>query len=128
MTDSPGTRRDRRPAAALRHHGLLLLVLALAAAPIAYVGYREFDIDDPATGGDAGDSAAYARMALTGDLDGVPKPFRYRVVVPFLARGWMLAFGRPEVYDLRVAFAEVNQPGDAREKSGWKDAVAQLAA
>ncbi len=28
----------------------------------------------------------------------------------------------------RIAFAEVNQPGDAREQSGWKDAVAKLAA
>jgi peroxiredoxin len=28
----------------------------------------------------------------------------------------------------KVAFAEVNQPGDAREQSGWKDAVSQLAA
>jgi mycoredoxin-dependent peroxiredoxin len=28
----------------------------------------------------------------------------------------------------RIAFAEVNQPGDAREQSGWKNAVAQLAA
>ena len=28
----------------------------------------------------------------------------------------------------RVAFAEVNGPGDAREQSGWKDAVAKLAA
>jgi mycoredoxin-dependent peroxiredoxin len=27
-----------------------------------------------------------------------------------------------------IAFAEVNQPGDAREQSGWKDAVATLAA
>ena len=27
-----------------------------------------------------------------------------------------------------VAFAEVNQPGDARAQTGWKDAVAQLAA
>jgi peroxiredoxin len=27
-----------------------------------------------------------------------------------------------------VAFAEVNQPGDAREQSGWKDAVGTLAA
>ena len=27
-----------------------------------------------------------------------------------------------------IAFAEVNQPGDAREQSGWKDAVGQLAA
>ena len=30
--------------------------------------------------------------------------------------------------DGKIAFAEVNQPGDAREQSGWKDAVAQLAA
>ncbi len=30
--------------------------------------------------------------------------------------------------DGKVAFAEVNQPGDAREQSGWKDAVAELAA
>jgi alkyl hydroperoxide reductase subunit AhpC len=28
----------------------------------------------------------------------------------------------------KVTFAEVNQPGDAREQSGWKDAVAKLAA
>jgi mycoredoxin-dependent peroxiredoxin len=28
----------------------------------------------------------------------------------------------------KVAFAEVNQPGDARVQSGWKDAVGQLAA
>src|SRR3712207_5200859 len=28
----------------------------------------------------------------------------------------------------KVAFAEVNQPGDAREQSGWKDAVAAIAA
>src|SRR3954469_318764 len=28
----------------------------------------------------------------------------------------------------KIAFAEVNQPGDAREQSGWKDAVQQLAA
>ena len=27
-----------------------------------------------------------------------------------------------------VAFAEVNQPGDARAQTGWKDAVAQLTA
>jgi peroxiredoxin len=30
--------------------------------------------------------------------------------------------------DGKVAFAEVNQPGDAREQSGWKAAVAELAA
>jgi peroxiredoxin len=28
--------------------------------------------------------------------------------------------------DGKVAFAEVNSPGDVREQSGWKDAVAQL--
>lgn len=30
--------------------------------------------------------------------------------------------------DGTIAFAEVNQPGDAREQSGWKDAVAKIAA
>jgi peroxiredoxin len=30
--------------------------------------------------------------------------------------------------DGTIAFAEVNSPGDARAQSGWKDAVAQLAA
>ena len=30
--------------------------------------------------------------------------------------------------DGTIAFAEVNQPGDARQQSGWKDAVSQLAA
>ncbi len=28
----------------------------------------------------------------------------------------------------KIAFAEVNQPGDAREQTGWKKAVQQLAA
>ena len=28
----------------------------------------------------------------------------------------------------KIAFAEVNQPGDARQQSGWKDAVGRLAA
>ncbi|SNS10175.1 Peroxiredoxin [Geodermatophilus saharensis] len=28
----------------------------------------------------------------------------------------------------KIAFAEVNSPGDAREQSGWRDAVAKLAA
>ena len=28
--------------------------------------------------------------------------------------------------DGRIAFAEVNSPGDVREQSGWKDAVAKL--
>ena len=28
----------------------------------------------------------------------------------------------------RIAFTEVNGPGDVREQSGWKDAVARLAA
>ncbi|MGY1631948.1 peroxiredoxin [Geodermatophilus sp. SYSU D01186] len=28
----------------------------------------------------------------------------------------------------KIAFAEVNAPGDAREQSGWKDAVAKIAA
>jgi peroxiredoxin len=28
--------------------------------------------------------------------------------------------------DGKIAFAEVNGPGDVREQSGWKDAVAQL--
>jgi mycoredoxin-dependent peroxiredoxin len=28
----------------------------------------------------------------------------------------------------KIAFAEVNQPGDAREQSGWKDAVSALSA
>jgi alkyl hydroperoxide reductase subunit AhpC len=30
--------------------------------------------------------------------------------------------------DGTIAFTEVNSPGDAREQSGWKDAVGKLAA
>ena len=30
--------------------------------------------------------------------------------------------------DGKIAFAEVNSPGDVREQSGWKKAVAGLAA
>jgi peroxiredoxin len=30
--------------------------------------------------------------------------------------------------DGKIAFAEVNAPGDVREQAGWKDAVGQLAA
>lgn len=94
-----------------RHQGLLLLTFLLAAAPIVYVGFREFDIDDPATGGDDGDSAAYAQMALTGDLEGVQKPFRYRVVVPFLAHAWLHLGQRPDAGDVQATFAVLNLLG-----------------
>jgi hypothetical protein len=93
-----------------KQQGLLLLILALAAAPIVYVGLREFDIDDPATGGDTGDSATYARMVLTGDIEGVPKPYRYRVVVPFVAHLWLRVTGdgSPSTADVQATFAVLN--------------------
>ncbi|WP_116452341.1 hypothetical protein [Blastococcus litoris] len=106
-----GTTRRHAVLRWCRHQGLLLLTFLLAAAPIVYVGFREFDIDDPATGGDDGDSAAYARMALTGDLDGIEKPFRYRVVVPFLAHVWLHLGERPEAGDVQATFAVLNMIG-----------------
>jgi hypothetical protein len=92
--------------------GALLLVLLLAAAPIVYVGFREFDIDDAATGGDTGDSAVYARMARTGEIDGVPKPYRYRVVVPFAAHLWLRLTGSGTApVDVQATFAVLNLVG-----------------
>ncbi|TKJ20634.1 hypothetical protein [Blastococcus sp. CCUG 61487] len=114
MTVLEGGATGRRASVALgrgRRQVLLFLTFVLAAAPIVYVGYREFAVDDPATGGDTGDSAAYARMALTGELDDVPKPFRYRVVVPFLAHLWMRLADRQDLYELYVAFAVLNLVG-----------------
>lgn len=91
-------------------------MLLLGAAPIVYIGFREFDIHDPATGGDKGDSAVYARMAVTGEIGDVPKPYRYRVVVPFVAHFWLRLRGAdlagPEAENLvQATFAVLSLVG-----------------
>jgi hypothetical protein len=66
---------------------LLVFLLCLGAAvPGAYLVVTKVDVHDAALGGPEGDAAQYVRMYQGVPLDQVPKPFRYRVLVPMLAR------------------------------------------
>lgn len=67
-----------------------LLVIALlclaAAASLVYFPITKYDVEDPATGGKTGDVAQYIRMYQGVALTEIPKPYRYRVLTPWLAR------------------------------------------
>jgi hypothetical protein len=52
---------------------------------IGYWAVTKYDIYDPASGGRDGDAGYYIRMSQGASPDEIPKPWRYRVVVPFLA-------------------------------------------
>lgn len=65
---------------------MALSLFAFISASTAYVAVSQFDLYDTATGGTTGDSAIYASMARGTALDEIPKPYRYRIIVPFLAR------------------------------------------
>jgi hypothetical protein len=66
---------------------LVVFLLCLnAAIPSAYFSVTKEDIHDVALGGPKGDAAQYVRMFQGASLDEIPKPFRYRILTPYLAR------------------------------------------
>lgn len=60
----------------------VLAIAGTVSAAIAYVAASQFDLYDGATGGTDGDSAIYTAMSR-GMFD-VDKPYRYRVIIPWL--------------------------------------------
>src|SRR5438552_9837393 len=80
----PRTSAMRWPGARQR---LLVLLLCLnAALPLIYLSVSRIAISDPATGGWLGDTGSYIHMYDGVPLDSIPKPFRYRILAPYLAR------------------------------------------
>ena len=66
---------------------LISFILCLSSsAPIVYFAVTKFDLEDPATGGDHGDVSQYVKMFSGTPLEEIRKPFRYRVITPWLAR------------------------------------------
>ena len=65
---------------------LVFLLCLNAAIPSVYFSVTKEDIDDAALGGKGGDAAQYVRMFRGVSLDEIPKPFRYRILTPYLAR------------------------------------------
>ncbi|TMQ48777.1 MAG: glycosyltransferase family 39 protein [Candidatus Eisenbacteria bacterium] len=66
---------------------LLVLLLCLnVALPLIYLSVSRIAISDPATGGWLGDTGSYIHMYDGVPLDSIPKPFRYRILAPYLAR------------------------------------------
>lgn len=70
--------------------GMQMLVVAMlcltASISVVYFPITKFDIHDRATGGETGDVAQYIKMYQGVPLDDIPKPYRYRVLTPYLAR------------------------------------------
>jgi hypothetical protein len=60
----------------------LFAILTSIATSIVYIGVAKFNLDDPATS----DVHEYIAIYNGGSIEGIEKPFRYRVVVPELAR------------------------------------------
>ena len=65
---------------------LVFLICLNAALPSAYLTVTKVDLHDAALGGANGDAAQYVRIFRGTSLDQIPKPFRYRVLTPYLAR------------------------------------------
>ena len=66
---------------------LVVAMLCLTASiSIVYFPITKYDMYDPATGGTSGDVAQYVRMYQGVPLSEIPKPYRYRVLTPYLAR------------------------------------------
>jgi hypothetical protein len=65
---------------------LVFLICLNAALPSAYLTVTKVDLHDAALGGASGDAAQYVRMFQGVGLEQIPKPFRYRILTPYLAR------------------------------------------
>jgi len=66
-------------------HFLIIAAFFWISASIGYWAITKYDIYDGATGGADGDAAQYIKMSRGESLDTIPKPFRYRVVIPYIA-------------------------------------------
>jgi hypothetical protein len=109
-TTAPGTTWMERSV-------VLLLCLGVSIS-LVYFPVTKYDLLDPATGGREGDVAQYTRMSQGAPLTSIPKPYRYRVLTPWLAS--MVPFLPPAVtqfYDidasktLKFKFGVVNLVG-----------------
>lgn len=65
-------------------HLMVVAVFLWVSCCIGYWAVTKYDIYDPASGGRNGDAGHYIKMSQGASPDEIPKPFRYRVVVPFL--------------------------------------------
>jgi hypothetical protein len=97
---------------------LVFLLCLNAAVPGAYLSVTKVDIHDTALGGAKGDAAQYVRMFQGVSLREIPKPFRYRILTPYLARCVpFLPQSMTRVYDVssdkivKFKFAVVNVLG-----------------
>ncbi len=97
---------------------LALLLFLSVAISLVYFPITQYNLYDPGTGGKEGDVALYTRMSQGAPLDSIPKPYRYRVLTPFLAR--LVPFlprGMSQFYDvdrekiLKFKFGVVNMIG-----------------
>jgi hypothetical protein len=65
---------------------LVFLLCLGAAVPGVYLVVTKVDVHDASIGGPEGDAAQYVRMFQGVPLEQIPKPFRYRLLTPTLAR------------------------------------------
>jgi hypothetical protein len=70
----------------LRRWGALVLLCLWAAAALVYPPITKYDLYDPGLGGREGDVGLYVRMYEGVPLHGIARPWRYRVLTPYMAR------------------------------------------
>jgi len=75
---------DRGPRAAV--WAALALVFLWAAAGLVYPPVTKYDLYDPGLGGREGDVGQYVRIYQGVPLQQIVRPFRYRVLTPWMAR------------------------------------------
>src|SRR5690349_13441302 len=64
----------------------IALLCLCASAALVYPPITKYDLYDPGLGGHEGDVGLYVRMEQGVPLSGIARPWRYRVLTPFMAR------------------------------------------
>lgn len=64
----------------------LALLCLWAAAALVYPPITKYDLSDPGLGGREGDVGLYVRMYQGVPLHGIARPWRYRILTPYMAR------------------------------------------
>ena len=97
---------------------ILFFIYLSATFGYTYAHVSNFDVNDPATGGNDGDVAQYIRMHEGASLESVPKPFRYRILTPYLARlvpflpePLLEFYGVDPIKIVKFKFAVINSTG-----------------